>query len=894
MKWRRSSIARVLALALAAAAFFPALGGDPTNHWAYRPIVRPAVPAADAPSGNPIDAFVRARLGSRGLSPAPGADRRTLVRRVFLDLVGLPPSPEESDAFVADDRPDAFGELVDRLLASPRHGERWARHWIDAAHFAETHGHDQDRIRTHAWPYRDYLVGAFNDDKPYDRFVREQVAGDVLYPDDPAATVALGFLASGPWDESSLRDIREDTVDRQIGRYLDRDDVVTTVMQTFASITVQCARCHDHKFDPIPQRDYYALQAVFAGVDRADRAWDADPAVHRKRQELFALRRRLGRGDPSLVLSAQSKREATEWIRATGARPISWRVFGPRTFVSTGGATLALNEDGSVSSAGKRPDRDTTTFSGPPALDEITAVRLEVLPDDALPKHGPGRNENGNFHLSEFQLLIFEPGVAKARVVELANPTSDFDQDGWGIARALDGDEKTAWGIHPREGEAHEAIFELKAPLRAAAGSTLVFVLKQLHGDGHVIGRARLSVTDAPLPIRILPPVIREAVAVDAGQRTDAQWTALARHVVGGSIEKDLAALPAPSMVYAAAADFEPDGGLKPSGAPRMVRVLHRGDIGKPREDASPGALGCVAALPSRFEVDPGAEEGARRAALADWLSDRENPLVWRSIVNRVWRLHFGRGLVETPNDFGKMGDAPSHPELLDWLAAWFRDDAHGSLKQLHRLIVTSATYRQRCVAEDPHGVAAIDPDNRLLSHMNRARLDAEQVRDGILQASGRLDLRMGGPGDRQFDLQPGIHVTPRVDYTKFDVDADAGRRRGIYRFLFRTLPDPFMDALDCPAGDQLTPVRGAGVTVQQALALWNDVFVTRHAEHLARRIEGERAGPEARIARAFELLLQRPPTSAESTEFVGYANRHGLANGCRLLLNSNEFMFVN
>ncbi|KAB2671260.1 MAG: DUF1549 domain-containing protein [Verrucomicrobia bacterium] len=881
-------------LVLLFAALLPAMAGDATNHWAYQPVVRPAVPGVANATGNPVDAFVRAKLADRGLAPAPEADRRSLVRRVFLDLTGLPPTPEEAAAFEADDASDAYGRLVDRLLASPRHGERWARHWMDAAHFAETHGHDQDRIRTHAWPYRDYLVASFNADKPYDRFVREQVAGDALFPDDPTATVALGFLASGPWDESSLRDIREDTLDRQIGRYLDRDDVVTTVMQTFASVTVQCARCHDHKFDPIPQRDYYALQAVFAGVDRANRVWDADPAVHRARQELFALRRKVARGDPAVLLSAAARAEVADWVRAGNVHPVAWSAGEPQQFLSTEGATLSRRPDGSVFSGGKRPDRETTTISAKPPLEAITAVRLEVMADDALPQHGPGRNENGNFHLSEFQLLLFEPGAERARVVELANPSADFEQDGWGIARALDGDEKTAWGIHPREGESHEAVFELKQTLRPAPGSTLVFVLRQLHGGGHVIGRARVSVTDAGLPVRVLPAAIREAIAVSAERRTDAQWTTLSRHVVGARIGRGLAALPSPSMVYAAASDFEPDGGLKPAAAPRTVNVLRRGEITKPGAVAEPGTLSCVAALRPRFEVGPAQEEGARRAALASWLADRDNPLVWRSIVNRVWRLHFGHGLVDTPNDFGKMGDAPSHPELLDWLAAWFRDDAKGSLKQLHRLIVTSATYRQRCASADPRAAATMDPDNRLLSRMNRTRLDAEQVRDTILQASGRLDLRMGGPGDRQFDLQPGIHVTPRVDYTKFDIDADAGRRRGIYRFLFRTLPDPFMDALDCPAGDQLTPIRTTSVTVQQALALWNDVFVTRHAEHLARRIEAEANGIEARVARAFELVLQRRPSPAESGEFVAYANRHGLANGCRLLLNANEFMFVN
>src|SRR6185437_5022977 len=281
-----------------------------------------------------LDRFVLAKLENHGLEPAREAGQRTLLRRVYFDLVGLPPTPEEMRAFLADTSPGAYERVVDRLLASPRYGERWARHWMDAAHFAETHGNDQDRIRTNAWPYRDYLVASFNADKPYARFVQEQVAGDVLFPDDPQATVALGFVAAGPWDESSLRDIREDTVDRQIGRYLDRDDMVTTVMQTFTSTTVQCARCHNHKFDPIPQRDYYALQAVFAGVDRANRTYDPDPAVQRRRRTLLRERKRVESGDRDLLLAADTQRDAAEWERDLAAHPVEWKVIEPRTFIS--------------------------------------------------------------------------------------------------------------------------------------------------------------------------------------------------------------------------------------------------------------------------------------------------------------------------------------------------------------------------------------------------------------------------------------------------------------------------------------------------------------------------------------------------------------------------------
>ena len=875
-----------------------------TNHWAYRPLdsVSLPSPARREWARTRIDLFILHELETKHIAPSPPADKRTWLRRVYFDLTGLPPSPEEQRDFLRDHSKDAESRLVDRLLASPRYGERWARHWMDVAHFAETHGHDQDRIRTNAWPYRDYLIASFNADKPYARFVQEQVAGDVLFPDDPQATVALGFLASGPWDESSLRDIREDTLDRQIARYLDRDDMLTTVMQTFASTTVQCARCHNHKFDPIPQTDYYALQAVFAGVDRANRVYDADPVVHRRRQALLSQRRHLNRNDTAWLLSPEVQNEAADWERHAVPRRTTWKTLAPIGYHSSGGATLTLQNDGSLLASGTYPERDTYRISADPGLDRITAVRLETLADKSLPHDGPGRQEqNGNFHLSEFQLLVLPPRATEPREILLGKATADFDQDGWTIAHALDHNDDTAWGIHPQEGKPHQAVFPLKEPLVLAKGDQLVFVLKQLHGRGHLIGRPRLSATGDPSPgeFDLLPSEITQVLSTEASCRTDTQRALLASFVLRQNLDADFASLPPPSFVYAAASDYAPDGGLKPTGEPRVVRVLRRGEITKPLGVAAPGTLSCVANLASQFGLPNAGDEGARRAALARWLADPDNPPVGRSIVNRVWRDHFGHGLVDTPNDFGRMGETPSNPELLDWLAVWFRDEARGSLKQLHRLLVLSSTYRQTSTGTAPKMTGGApgpwpDSDNRLLWRMNRTRLDAEEVRDAILQTTGGLDLRMGGPSDYQFDLQPGIHVTPKVDYTKFDLDSPAGHRRGVYRFLFRTLPDPFMEALDCPAGDELTPARNASVTVQQALAMWNNAFVVRQAEHLAERLAKEASTPERQIDRAFQLVLGRACARAERREFAEHVRRHGLASACRVLFNSDEFMFLN
>ncbi len=867
----------------------------PAPHWAYQPIPAVRVPSTNGLPTHPIDAFLRARLATSGLEPAPEADRTTLIRRVTFDLTGLPPTPDEVRRFLADESPDAWERLVDRLLASPRHGERTARHWMDVIHFAETHGHDQDRMRTNAWPYRDYLIESFNADKPYSRFIQEQVAGDVLFPNDPKATVALGFIAAGPWDESSLRDIREDTLDRQIARYVDRDDMLATVMSTVTSTTVHCARCHDHKFDPISQQDYYALQSVFAGVERANRTFDPDPALHVHRLDLRTSQRRVERREPGFLLSEDSRRETADWEAVEQRAAIPWSFIAAQTFVSAGGATLKRLPDQSLLASGTRPERDTYTLTATNPIPRITAIRLDVLADASLPQKGPGRADNGNLHLTEFQLLLFEPGSNQPRRIALTNANASFNQAEWTIAHSLDANEKTAWGIHPREGDSHQAVFELAEPLEPPPGSILTFVLQQLHGGSHLIGRFRLASTDQAPPVRAvrpLPDPVARALTLPPDRRTESEQLDVAAQAMAERLRSRLKALPPPSYIYAAAEDFEPDGGLKPPPAPREVRILRRGEITKPGELARPGALSCIAPLPARFDLGGSTNEGPRRAALAAWLTSPDNPLTWRSVVNRTWQQHFGRGLVDTPSDFGRMGSLPSHPELLDWLAGWFRDDAKGSLKSLRRLLVTSATYRQS-TAPLPAALA-VDADNRLLSHTHRTRLDAECVRDALLFASGRLDLRMGGPGDQQFDLQPGIHVTPRVDYTRFDIDSPAANRRSIYRFLFRTLPDPFFEALDCPAGDQLVAHRNNSVTVQQALALWNNLFVTRQSEHVAARLQKEHPALPEQVHAACQWLWGRPPQPDEARELAEFARQHGLANLARLLANSNEFVFVN
>ncbi len=657
---RFASLVALFALALTAHAQAPPpADGD---WWSLRPLVRPPVPHVRDPQSadrNPIDAFIRAKLAEKGLAPSPEADRRTLIRRLSFDLLGLPPAPDEIDAFVNDPAPLAYERLVDRLLASPHYGERWARHWLDVVHYGDTHGYDKDKPRPHAWPYRDYVIRALNADKPYERFIREQLAGDVLWPDDPDGVVATGFIAAGPWDFISHAEVPEEKIDGQIARSLDRDDMAANALNTFASITVQCARCHDHKFDPVTQEDYYSLQAVFAAVDRADRPYG--------------------------------------------------------------------------------------------------------LPPDQLRRH----------------------------------------QD---VTRRL------------AEARTRKAADEVKR------------------------------------------------------------------------LEAELQGLPQPQYVYAAATHFRPEGTFKPTeGRPRDIRILRRGDVTRPGPAVGPGAVAAVPGPAGRFDLPPGHDEGRRRAALADWLVDRRNPLTWRSVVNRVWQYHFGRGLVATPNDFGRMGQAPTHPELLDWLATDFRDGGQ-SLKRLHRLIVTSQTYRQSSNHLPAHDT--VDADNRYLWRMNRRRLEAEEVRDAVLLVSGRLDRTMGGPAFRDFVIDKPEH-SPHYEYHRHDPDDPRAQRRTVYRCIVRSQPQPFLSAFDCADPSVSVDRRNETMTAQQALALLNNPLMVCMARHFAARVESMGATVPERITAAVRLALGRPPTAAELAELSAYAEKHGLANACRVIFNLNEFMFI-
>ena len=703
--------------------------------WSLQPLQKPAVPAATASwARTPVDAFIAIKLQQNRLQLSPEADRRTLIRRLYFDPHGLPPTPEEVSAFVQDPSPNAYEALVDRLLASPRYGERWARHWLDIVHYGDSHGYDKDKPRPNAWPYRDYVIGALNADKPYARFVREQLAGDVLYPGDARAMEATGFLAAGPWDFVGHQELKEGTTDKNLTRVLDRDDMVTTTVSTFVSMTAHCARCHNHKFDPIPQADYYNLQAVFAGIDRADRPYDEDPAINRRRRELLRQKQQ---------------------------------------------AQLKLQ----------------------PYLDKV-----------------------------EF--------VTSPELVELDNRIQD----------------------------AGLLIVHLGEPKNAAQAAEK----KQLEERRTVDRARRQTVVDALVGAETYAAIDRLKKDVEA-------------------VDQLLAQLPAPKLIYSGASFFTRAGAFRPPLQPRPVHLLERGSVTSPGALALPGALSALPGVTAKFALPDTNDEGARRAALANWIADDGNVLTWRSIVNRVWHYHFGTGLVDTPSDFGRMGSLPSHPELLDYLAVWFRDEARGSLKQLHRLLVLSATYRQ--ASRNIEAAAKIDSDNRLLWRMNRSRLDAEALRDTVLSMASKLDLAMGGPAVRMFAFKDDH--SPIYDYARFDPDAPGAHRRSIYRFIVRSVPDPFMERLDCPDPSIQTPKRTTTLTAIQALAMLNNPFMVRMSEHLAARVAPVGSSTVEQVRAAVRLVLNRPPASSEASLYKTYAEQHGLKNLCRLLLNTNEFLFI-
>ena len=886
--------------------------------WSLEPPERPQVPNVGTVDvvggGNPIDAFIVAKLAEKGLRPSVEASPAVLCRRLYFDLIGLPPTPEEIEAFVADHaaRPkEAYAALVDKLLASPHYGERWARHWLDVVHFGETHGYDKDKPRPNAWPYRDYVIRALNEDRPYERFVKEQLAGDVLYPGTRDGLEALGFIAAGPWDFIGHAEVPESKTDGKIARHLDRDDMVANTMQTFNSLTVQCAQCHDHKFDPITQEDYYSLQAVFAAVDRTEKPYDLDPAVANRRAALTA--------------------ELSDIARRQSALD--------RRIAARAGEVLTKLDAEIAALARPAPEakRKTDAFGYHSAIsdrqDVVKWVQIDLgkaVPIGAVLLH-PCRDNFNNIGDGfgfpvRYRVEISDDAEFRKNVVVVADFT-ERDVPNPGVqpqSIAVNGEPAryvrvTATKLALRAKDYIFALAELavveagdKPMLDTTGMPPQVTSLDSIEAaprwrrmnlvDGYFPGE---GVADAE-QLAKLTKRRAEITAASATAEERAESQSLARKKAAA--EQEQKALPPQQRCYIGAVHTG-SGAFAGTGAqggkPRAIFVLARGNVLQPGKEVEPGAVSSVRGLSARFALSTDASEGERRAALAQWITDDENPLTYRTIVNRVWQHHFGRGIVETPNDFGRNGAKPTHPELLDWLAVEFRDGGRyvskQSLKSLHRLIVTSATYRQTSSGATPRvanqqatatSPTSVDSDNRLLWRANRRRLDAEALRDSLLLLGGKLDQTMYGPSFQDFVIDKPQH-SPHYEYHLHDPEDPKSHRRSIYRFIVRSQPQPFMTTFDCADPSMQVDRRNESLSPLQALALLNNNLTVTMATHFAERLAARGGDQPGQIARGFYETTGRAVTPDELTALAAYAERHGLAATCRVLLNLNEFMFI-
>ncbi len=838
------------------------------GHWAYEPMTRPEVPSGAA---HPIDAFLRVELPAHGLAPQPPADRRTLLRRLSLDLIGLPPTAAELDAFLADGAADAYERQVERLLASPHYGERMAIGWLDLVRYADSVGYHGDQEMSVS-PFRDYVIDAFNENLPFDRFTIEQLAGDLLPEPTLRQQVASGYNRLGRMSAEGGVQPKE-----YLAKYI--AERVRNLGGTWLGSTLGCCECHDHKYDPFKTRDFYSFEAFFADLEEQglysgaenSGAWGPRIAVPTVEQRETLKRLDAAIADARRQLETETPALAVERA-AWEAAQVAWLPLQPITATSDGGATLTVLPDGSLLASGASPDTDTYRLAFDALPDGITALRLEVLPDDSLPNRGPGRAGNGNFVLSE--LVARSVAAAAATAVTFASAQASFEQTGaagdnpygkWAVAGAIDGDAKGptwGWAVMEQAGRANTAVFTTTAPIAGSAATRLELELHQQLGAGsHTLGRLRLSCTTAPPPFAAdaLPPDVAAALARPIAERSEAQRAQIAAHhrSIAPSLAPLRAQIEALTQQHAAQDSTITRTLVARSVAPREVRVLARGnwmdESGEVREPAFPSFL------PS---LDAPTGRRLTRLDLARWLVDPDHPLTARVFVNRLWKQFFGAGLSRRVDDLGSQGEWPSHPELLDWLARHFVD-SHFDVKGVVRLLVTSAAYRQSSSASSADETA--DPDNRWLARQGRFRVDAELVRDIALQASGLLVERIGGRSVRPY--QPAGYWA-YLNFPTREWQADTGEalyRRGIYVHWQRQYLHPSLIAFDAPSREECAADRSRSNTPVQALVLLNDPIYVEAARVLAERMVRE-GGPSAaeRIADGFVRTVARPPRPDE------------------------------
>jgi hypothetical protein len=870
--------------------------------WSLQPVQRPAPPQVRQKewARNPIDAFVLARLEEKGLTPSPEAEPRVLIRRLSFDLIGLPPSPEEVEAFVQKYavRPqEALEELVDRLLASPHYGERWARHWLDIVRYGESDGFERNNPRPNAWPYRDWVVNALNNDLPYDEFARLQIAGDVLRPSDAAGAQAAGFLVAGIHNTV----IGSNEVMRQNARQDELEDLVATVGQTFLGLTVQCARCHDHKFDPVGMTDYYRLAAALAGVEHGERKL-TDAAREQKEAE---IRRQLADIDGQIAALQQAARK-----QAGGERPKAptlpvaplarWKFekdareeMGVLHGTLKGGAEIAggrlrLNgRDAFVITAPLKQDVREKTLEAWVALATLEqggggVITLEsrtgaifdaIVYAERQPKRWlAGSNfyrrskdltaaaENADpgqlIHMAiayhaDGQIALYRNGKPYGDPYRPVGAGGELQTYTSGDGRILFGLRHTGGGRGFLAGEVEEA---------------------RLYDRALTAEEVQASAQVGPDAVTLSPKELLAALSADERRRLEELQTER------GRLQQRLQTRSAAAMaVYT----------VRSQPKPPPTHVLERGDVQKKLDLV--GAGGVRALGKAEFALPLDSAEGERRRKLAEWVARADNPLFARVIVNRLWHYHFGFGIVETPSDLGFNGSRPSHPELLDWLADELIRERF-QLKAIHRRIVLSNTYRQSALPNPK--AAAVDAGNRLLWRKSPVRLEAEVLRDAILATAGQLNRTMGGPGFQDVRTYFNSGTT---FYEPLDPTGPEFQRRTLYRFSPRGERSTLLETFDCPDPSARAPSRAVTTTPLQALALLNSSFVLRMADRFAERVVADTKAddPETQTDRAYRLAFGRTPAPEERRRAAAFIGRHGLPAFCRVLLNSNEFIVI-
>jgi mono/diheme cytochrome c family protein len=794
-----------------------------TEHWSFQPVKRPAV----TKTGGEIDELVLAKLREKGLAPSPSADRATLIRRVYLVMHGMPPTPMETADFVNDTRTDAYARLVDRVLASPRYGERWARHWMDVVRYADTNGFETNRERKSAYHYRDYIIASLNSDKPYDKFIKEQIAGDALGVD-----AATGFLVAGPHDIVKSPDINLTLMQRQD----ELADMVNTTGTAFLGLTMGCARCHNHKFDPILQKDYYAMQAVFAGVNHGERALREKTAAAAGK-ELAALRSDETAKNAqldALLKKAAAAGNATAPTAPGKLRPpvnarLNEETFPPTEAMAVKFTILATN-------------------SAEPCIDELEIYDASGR-NVALAEGGAIASASGTL-----------PGYAIHKL-EHINDGKTGNEHSW-ISNAK-GQGWVQIGF-PAKARIQRIVWSRDRDVRCADRVPTQYRIEVATESGKWTTVA--SSEDRQ-------PFNAKGDPGDFFAKLPASEAAAARQ-----LQADLAALKTRIDKFSENAWV---GNF--SSAPERTYRLYRGEPMQKREVVAPDALTVTGTL--GLAVDEPDQQ--RRVRLADWIASPQNPLTARVLVNRLWHYTFGNGIVDTPSDFGANGSRPTHPELLYWLADEFVKGGW-SIKHIQRLILMSATFRQSSAPRAD--AAALDADGRLLWRYTPRRLEAEAIRDSMLAVSGALDLKMGGPGFYLMDVvtENVMHYFPKEKYTP------AEYRRMVYLFRIRAAQDGVFGSFDCPDGGSVMAKRSRSNTPLQALNLFNSSFITQQSDLLAKRLRTEAGeAPDAQAALAFRLFYARPPDAYEQRNSAEMIRAHGLHSFARALYNTSEFLFV-